>query len=145
MIKVYLWTLIPWCLPKSGKQLSVAEPQKQSLATSGTKGNASIMENKATWHAYAQRRNISIQSHAKMGKRLLLTNRSTPIIHNTVNQSMISQSPIIIEDSANQITNRLNSAITLKNALLLSKKLKKKETRMNDTKKDTKRVINYPH
>ena len=54
----------PWCLPKLGKQLLVAEPQKQNLAASGTKGNASIVENKATWQKRAQRRNISIQSHA---------------------------------------------------------------------------------
>jgi len=64
MMKAYLWMSTPWCLPKLGKQLSVAEPQKQNLAASGTKDDASIVENKATWQKHAQRRNISIQSHA---------------------------------------------------------------------------------
>jgi len=76
MMKAYQWTSILWCLPKLGKLLSVAELQKQNLATSGTKDNASIVENKATWHTYAQRRNISIQSCAKMDRRHLLTDRS---------------------------------------------------------------------
>jgi len=122
MMKVYLWTSTPWCLPKSDKLLSVAEPQKQNLAASRMKGDASIVENRATWHIYAQRRDISIQSHAKMGKSFLLTNRSTPIICNTLDQSMISQSPIIIEDSKNQISNCLNLAIIPKNTSLPLKK-----------------------
>ena len=80
MMKVYLWILTPWYLPKSDKPLSAAEPQKQNQATSGMKDDASIMENKATWHVYAQRRNISTQSHTKLSKSPLITNYlSTPI------------------------------------------------------------------
>jgi len=64
MTKAYLWMSIPWCLPKLGKQLSVVEPQKQNQAALETKGDASIVENKATWQRHAQRRNINIQNHA---------------------------------------------------------------------------------
>jgi len=117
----------------------VAEPQKQNLATSRTKGDASIVENKATWHVYAQRGNISIQSRIKMDRSFLLK-RSIPIVHNTVNQDMISQSLIIIKDSGNQISNHLNLAIIHRDVSLLLKKLEKKKTRM----KDTKRAMNHP-
>jgi hypothetical protein len=59
MMKVYLWTLTPWYLPKLDKPLSAAELQKQNLAASGMKDDASTVENRAIWHIYAQRRNIS--------------------------------------------------------------------------------------
>ena len=80
MMKVYLWTLTPWCLPKSDKPLSAAEPQKQNLAASEMKGDASTVEIRATWHVTAQRRNISIQSHTKLSKSLSLTDLSALII-----------------------------------------------------------------
>ena len=136
MMKVYPWMSTPWYLPKLDKLLSAAEPQKQNLAASGMKDNASIVEIRAIWHVTAQKRNISIQSHTKPSKSIFLTNLSASIIRSSINQSMINQSPIIIEDSENQISNRLNSAITPRDTLLLSKK----EMRM----KDTKRVMNYP-
>ena len=94
------------------KLLSVVEPQKQNLAASRMKGNASTVEIRATWHVIAQRRNISTQSHTKPSKSLFLTNLSTLIV----------RSPIIIEDSENQISNRLNSAIFPKDTSLLLKK-----------------------
>jgi len=127
MMKAYLWMLIPWCLPKSDKLLSVAEPQKQNLAASGMKDNASIVENKATWHVYAQRRNISIQSRTKLSKSLSITDQDMPIVRNILNRSsidqgMINQSLIIIEDSENRISNHLNSAIIPRDASLPSKK-----------------------
>ena len=116
MMKAYIWTLIPWFLPKSDKLLLAVEPQKQNLAASRTKGDASIVENKATWHVYAQRRNISIQSCTKLSKSLSITNQDTPIVWNILNRSSIDQgminwSLIIIEDSENRISNCLNSAI----------------------------------
>jgi len=124
MMKAYIWTLIPWFLPKSDKLLLAVEPQKQNLAASRTKGDASIVENKATWHVYAQRRNISIQSCTKLSKGLSITDQGMPIVRNilsrcSINQGMISQSLIIIEDSTNQISNRLNSAIIPRDVSLL--------------------------
>jgi len=122
MMKVYLWMLTPWYLPKLDKLLLVVEPQKQNLAASGTKDNASTVENRATWHVYAQRRNIRTQSHTKLSKSLFLTDLSALIIRSSIDQSMISQSLIIIKDSENQISNHLNLAIIPKNASLPSKK-----------------------
>jgi len=80
MTKVYLWMSIHWYLPKSDKLLSAVEPQKQNLAASGTKGDASTVENRATWCIYAQRRDISTQSRTKLSKSHFLTDLSTSII-----------------------------------------------------------------
>jgi len=88
--KVYLWMSTPWYLPKLDKLLSAAEPQKQNLAISGTKDNASIVEIRATWHVTAQRRNISIQSYTKPSKSLFLTDLSSSIVQSSINQSMIN-------------------------------------------------------
>jgi len=117
MMKVYLWTLIPWSLTKSDKLLSVVELQKQNLAASGMKDDASIVESRDTWQVTAQRRNTNIQSHTKPSQSLSITDQSTPIVLNIFNRS-----PIIIEDSKNQISNHLNSAIIPKDASPPSKK-----------------------
>ena len=122
MMKVYQWTLTPWYLTKLDKLPSAAEPQKQNLATSETKGDASTVEIRATWHINAQRRNISIQSCTKPSKGHFLTDLSASIIQNSINQSIINRSPIIIKDSENQISNHLNLAIFPKDTSLLSKK-----------------------
>jgi len=90
MMKVYLWMSTPWCLPKLDKLLSVVEPQKQNLAASRMKGDASTVEIRATWHVIAKRRNISIQSCTKPSKSLSLTNLSASIIQSLIDQSMIS-------------------------------------------------------
>jgi len=91
MMKVYLWMSTPWYLPKLDKLLSVVELQKQNLATSRTKGDASTVEIRATWHIIAQRRNISTQSHTKLSRSLFLTNLSALIVQSLIDQSTVPQ------------------------------------------------------